>query len=795
MTKRWLLVGLACALALGCSEEASVVGGPADGGTDAAFDVGADLGFDAPGLDAVDVPAVDVPFRCADNASCAGRAEGAVCDTASGRCGQCVATADTCPAGSYCVAGSNVCATGCRNDEGCAAGVTGDAGAAPGRRCDFSTRACVECVTDEHCPAGTLCVGNLCVVGCTGTRACPAGQTCCSGACVDPLANTAHCGACDQRCMPPRATAACMNGVCAVATCTAPYDNCDGTAANGCETDTLNSLDNCGGCGMACAARPHTVASCAAGRCAYACAAGFADCDGDAANGCEVELATSVAHCGRCGGACALANATAACTAGACAVASCAAGFGDCDGNAANGCETDTRTSATHCGACGMACPTRANAVPACTAAVCASVCVAGFGECDGDAADGCETNLATSTAHCGGCGRSCLTSNVATAACAASACTIATCGAGFADCDGMAVNGCEVDTRTTVNHCGSCGTTCAAPNGTPACVAGACAVGACAPGFADCDGVAVNGCEVDLRSTAAHCGMCGRACVLANATAACAASACMVAACAPGFGDCNGTAADGCELDTTTALANCGACGHACPSAQSCVAGTCTLPRSCAEIHARAPGAATGVFEIDPDGAGGTASMTVYCDMTSSGGGWTLVLMAGNDVNGTLGFNSALWTTTAVLNADVTDVARNVSMKNQAFNTLDFAAVRMCVNTLSACLEEVLAAPSARALFAGAERLGARSIADFATWGYPGNLGCNRRGFNVVDIGGGPARCRYGILLNNEATCEGSVDGGNGLGCHGYYGAEVSAGRGDGIVGTSHERGWMFVR
>ena len=95
----------------------------------------------------------------------------------------------------------------------------------------------------------------------------------------------------------------------------------------------------------------------------------------------------------------------------------------------------------------------------------------------------------------------------------------------------------------------------------------------------------------------------------------------------------------------------------------------------------------------------------------------------------------------------------------------------------------------------AGAERLGGRSIADFATWGYPGNQGCNRRGFNVFDVGGGPARCRYGILINNEAACEGSVDGGRGLGCHGFYGTEVSAGRGDGIVGTSHERAWLFVR
>ena len=95
-------------------------------------------------------------------------------------------------------------------------------------------------------------------------------------------------------------------------------------------------------------------------------------------------------------------------------------------------------------------------------------------------------------------------------------------------------------------------------------------------------------------------------------------------------------------------------------------------------------------------------------------------------------------------------------------------------------------------------KRLGARSVSDFRTWGYSGTLGCNRIGFNVYDIGGGTgarARCRYGILLNNESTCEGSVDGGRGLGCRGYYGTQISAGQGDGIVATSHERGWIFVR
>ncbi|MBI5514994.1 MAG: SBBP repeat-containing protein [Deltaproteobacteria bacterium] len=49
-------------------------------------------------------------------------------------------------------------------------------------------------------------------------------------------------------------------------------------------------------------------------------------------------------------------NATATCLGGVCGTA-CAGGFGDCDRDRANGCEVDTRTSGTHCGACGRPCP------------------------------------------------------------------------------------------------------------------------------------------------------------------------------------------------------------------------------------------------------------------------------------------------------------------------------------------------------------------------------------------------------------------------------------------------------
>jgi hypothetical protein len=51
----------------------------------------------------------------------------------------------------------------------------------------------------------------------------------------------------------------------------------------------------------------------------------------------------------------------------------------------------------------------------------------------------------------------------------------------------------------------------------------------------------------------------------------------------------------------------------------------------TCKTLHAAMPAAPSGPFMIDPDGPGGAAPVSADCDMTTDGGGWTIVYVASN--------------------------------------------------------------------------------------------------------------------------------------------------------------------
>jgi hypothetical protein len=130
-------------------------------------------------------------------------------------------------------------------------------------------------------------------------------------------------------------------------------------AANGgvsCASDTSPS-SGCGGPSCdPCPTAPNANAACVTDACGFSCKSGYGDCDGNAANGCETDTSSNMTHCGACDQACTAPSGTATCTSGKCSITSCPSGSADCNKQAADGCEVDTDTSTTDCGSCGSTC-------------------------------------------------------------------------------------------------------------------------------------------------------------------------------------------------------------------------------------------------------------------------------------------------------------------------------------------------------------------------------------------------------------------------------------------------------
>ncbi|GMU59185.1 MAG: hypothetical protein AMXMBFR34_09480 [Myxococcaceae bacterium] len=493
----------------------------------------------------------------------------------------------------------------------------------------------------------------------------------------DTTSNVAHCGACNQPCSLPHAVPKCVGGACDVDFCQPGWSNADGVASNGCEypctpsdsgVEECNGVDddcdgmtdedfnlasdptNCGQCNLVCSVPGTTVATyqCVARTCAIGtCAPGRGNCNQQYADGCEVDTAADVLHCGACAMPCLTANATPQCVGGACGIAQCNQGFANCNGQVGDGCEVNTNSTVQHCGACNNACAF-ANATAACTLGACTFTCQSNWWDADGQPANGCEyacvrTNggleacdnidndcdnqvdegfdLTSDVSHCGLCNRACA-APFATTHCTASTCGILSCNAGRADCNGAYLDGCEVDTQSSLSHCGTCNNACVTANATPACTAGACAIGNCNAGFANCNSLVSDGCEVNTLTSTAHCGACNAQCAPANASAVCLNGSCGIGACLPGFWNLNGLVNDGCEyacvvtnggaeacdgldndcdgtLDEGYSLAtdvnNCGACGNVCSAPNvtvpRCTAGMCGV-QQCANGFSNCNGA-----------------------------------------------------------------------------------------------------------------------------------------------------------------------------------------------------------
>jgi hypothetical protein len=206
----------------------------------------------------------------------------------------------------------------------------------------------------------------------------------------------------------------------------------------------------------------------------------------------------------------------------------------------------------------------------------------------------------------------------------------------------------------------------------------------------------------------------------------------------------------------------------------KQCVAGTCqAIQKSCNAIHQADNTKATGTYQIDPDGPGGNAPFSAYCDMDHEGGGWTMVMKI-NGANQTFNFDSDYWSNATTLNPDKFNFDQAFEHKNAAFSSLNFSAMRvtMWFNSTYQTVAFPMGATSLQALF-GQGNYQATYIGRSAWQGMisGGSLlpNCNREGINArpwsnpstpdvvytdafnADV----LRARFGILTNGENDCK----------------------------------------
>lgn len=321
--------------------------------------------------------------------------------------------------------------------------------------------------------------------------------------------------------------------MCPVTTCSLPWATCPSSEFP-CSTNLLTDNDNCGGCGIRCMGPDPGTRSkwtCVDGQCTMSCDnLLFRDCDNDPANGCETRVTSNREHCGYCGVKCA---ADELCQSGECRKA--CPGIPDRCGDLC----VDLQVNDYHCGTCGNACDPTGPSLPTlpadmqygCGNGQCgAKKCITPNKlDCNNDLSDGCEATLHTDE-HCGSCFDACP---------AGKHCGQLTPGGNvygclcFDDSEAFCGGVCKSVVDDPMN-CGACDRACPGvtrPRFKATCNFGVCG-GECEDRYADCDGLAENGCEINTLIDNRNCGGCGNACLPSQV---CSGGKCQVTPCDAG--------------------------------------------------------------------------------------------------------------------------------------------------------------------------------------------------------------------------------------------------------------------
>ncbi len=353
----------------------------------------------------------------------------------------------------------------------------------------FDNDHCGRC--DNVCSETESCQAGVCDPIPIEAR-CIAPKLVCGDVCVDPRGDREHCGNCTTRCEDDEL---CKNSSC-VKSCEAPETAC----SDGCH-DLNSDTKNCKTCGHDCnagLAEGETPYVCVNGDCVNDCPNGELICGGNCTN-----PKTSKNYCGA-SDDCKGANAGKVCAAGA----ECNDGICSCTNSGESVCKiggelkcANAKSSET-CGCDENGAGVNCSALPNIESGECGSdgqcnlVCSQNFDNCNGDAADGCETDL-TTIENCGSCGNACDAANTTGAVCENGSCKY-TCGEGAVLCDGSCA-----DLSKDNDNCGWCGNKC---TGKSSCQGGFCVIDSseCKDGYVE--GISVVGYDGTEKTVKAYC-------------------------------------------------------------------------------------------------------------------------------------------------------------------------------------------------------------------------------------------------------------------------------------------------
>lgn len=278
---------------------------------------------------------------------------------------------------------------------------------------------CTECLADTDCGGVEgLCLqqieGRFCAPPCDlDNPICPAGASC-NPAPIDGVSYgvcTPDSGLCSP-CIDDDGDQRGQGDACLGSDCNDDDDTsyagapefCDGED-NDCDLeldedfDLGTDADNCGECGVVCSDN-NAISSCDAGVCVVdECVDGFANCDEDASNGCEVNEAAADA-CEACNDGVVVGGSCGACDLGtwSCVGVDAICTGGDTPENACGGCAELTSAPDDRCGSCG-------SGVWTCAADAESVVCTGDVGDGALNACGGCGVIEGPPGAECGACG------------------------------------------------------------------------------------------------------------------------------------------------------------------------------------------------------------------------------------------------------------------------------------------------------------------------------------------------------------------------------------------------------